>query len=219
MDLIVFDVDGTLVDSAKIIIAAQTQACAALGFAHPGREKGLSVVGLSLPVCFGALLGSEAPIEELAEQYRACFHMLRQDPAYHEPLYPGVLDTIERLKARDDVLLGIATGKSRRGVAHLIERHGWGEIFTTIQTADGAPSKPHPAMLEQAMAETGVAPERTFMIGDSCYDMQMARAAGCRAVAVSWGFQPVSALLESGTQHVLDTMAELPEFVLSGVSA
>lgn len=219
MDLIVFDVDGTLVDSAKIIIAAQTAACTALGLTHPGREKGLSVVGLSLPLCFGALLGSDAPAEALAEQYRTCFNALRQDPAYHEPLYPGVLATIERLKARDDVLLGIATGKSRRGVSHLIERHGWDRIFTTIQTADNAPSKPHPAMLEQAMAETGIAPERTFMIGDSCYDMQMARAAGCRAVAVSWGFQPVPALVESGAQHVLETMAELPDFVLPGVNA
>ena len=123
---------------------------------------------------------------------------MRADPACHEPLFPGVAETIGRLAADPGIRLGIATGKSRRGVAHLVGRFAWDRVFATIQTADDAPSKPDPGMLLRAMAETGVAPDRTVMLGDTTFDMAMARAAGVRPIGVSWGYHPVPALTEAG---------------------
>jgi phosphoglycolate phosphatase len=147
------------------------------------------------------------------EAYKESFATLRTDPTYAEPLFPGALDCLESLRRRDDVLLGIATGKSRRGVAHLLDRHGWRSIFSIVQTADDAPSKPHPAMIRQAMAELGVPPERTVMVGDSSFDMEMARAAGVRPIGVSWGFQPVAALREARADVIVDSYADLQKIL------
>ena len=109
----------------------------------------------------------------LVETYKQVFGDLRQDPDYAEPLFPGAAQTLSRLRRRPDTRLAIATGKSRRGVAYLIARHGFEELFASIQTADDAPSKPHPGMILQAMTEVGVQPQETVMIGDSTYDMIM----------------------------------------------
>lgn len=209
MKLVLFDVDGTLVDSQNIIAASVRGAYLAYGMEPPGREKALSIVGLSLVEAFKVLAGPDAPVEDMAQAYKDAFNVLRLDPANDAPLFPGAGECIERLKNRDDVLLGLATGKSRRGVAHLIEQHGWEGVFSTIQTADDAPSKPHPAMILQAMEELGVAQEETVMIGDSSYDMAMARSAGVLPIGVSWGFQPVDLLLETGARHIVDSYAEL----------
>jgi len=203
LKLVLFDVDGTLVDSQIIIVAAQRAAFAALGLEPPSRERSLSIVGLSLIEAFTVLAGPRAPVEELVEAYKTAFASLRLDPAYEEPLYPGALDCLDWLSAREDVRLGIATGKSRRGVAHLLDRHGWDRRFATIQTADDAPSKPHPGMIRQALAATGVQPGGAVMIGDSTYDMQMAKAAGIMAIGVAWGFQPVAALKEAGADAIV----------------
>ncbi len=209
MQLVILDVDGTLVDSQALIVAAQRRAFAACGLPAPTRERSLSIVGLSLREAFTALVGSSGPVERLAEAYRDAFGELRADPAHAEPLFPGIEAMIGRLAARDDVVLGIATGKSRRGVSHLVLRHGWERVFATIQTADDAPSKPHPGMILQAMAETGVAPAKTAMVGDTSFDMAMARAAGVRAIGVAWGYHPVAALREAGADTVVQDAAEL----------
>jgi phosphoglycolate phosphatase len=209
LKLVLFDVDGTLVDSQNIIVAAQRMAFAAHGLEPPSREMSLSIVGLSLIEAFTVLVGSSGPVESLAEAYKDAFATLRQDPANAEPLFPGAGECLDRLSGREDVLLGIATGKSRRGVSHLLERHDWQKVFATIQTADDAPSKPHPGMILQAMEELGVMPQDTVMIGDSSYDMAMARAAGVLSIGVSWGFQPVAALTEAGAGHIVHSYAEL----------
>ncbi|MFL5136650.1 MAG: HAD-IA family hydrolase [Microvirga sp.] len=209
MKLVLFDVDGTLVDSQNIIIAAQQMAFAAHGREPPSRERSLSIVGLSLAEAFTVLVGSGGPIEGLVEAYKDAFLTLRQDPANAEPLFPGVEHCLEWLDDREDVLLGIATGKSRRGVAHLLDRHGWHDVFSVIQTADDAPSKPHPGMILQAMRETGTGPHGTVMVGDSSFDMAMARAAGVLPVGVSWGFQPVAALTEAGAGPIVHSYPEL----------
>jgi len=209
LKLVLFDVDGTLVDSQNIIVAAQQMAFAAHGLEPPSRERSLSIVGLSLVEAFTVLVGPKAPVESLAEAYKEAFATLRQDPANAEPLFPGVEVCLQWLRRREDVLLGISTGKSRRGVEHLLGRHGWHEVFAVIQTADDAPSKPHPGMILQAMEATGVAPADTVMIGDSSFDMGMARAAGVLPVGVSWGFQPVAALTETGAGPIVNSYPEL----------
>ena len=210
MQLLVFDIDGTLVDSQALILAAQREAFEACGWPVPTRERSLSIVGLSLHEAFTALVGPDGPVADLAEAYRRAFAGLREDPAQSEPLFPGVADTILALSRRDDVVLGIATGKSRRGVSHLVERQGWGAVFATIQTADDAPSKPHPAMLLQAMVETGHEPHRSTMIGDTTFDVTMAKAAGIASVGVTWGYHPVQALIEAGAGTIIEAMADLP---------
>ena len=185
MKLVLFDVDGTLIDSQNVIVAAQRMAFAACGLETPSRERSLSIVGLSLVEAFTVLVGPKGPIERLVEAYKDAFHTLRQDPANAEPLFPGVERCLDWLDSREDVVLGIATGKSRRGVAHLLDRHGWHDTFSVIQTADDAPSKPHPGMILQAMKEAGAGPHDTVMVGDSSFDMGMARAAGVLPVGVS----------------------------------
>jgi phosphoglycolate phosphatase len=212
LKLIVFDVDGTLVDSQDLIVAAQAETFLAHGMAPPSRERSLSIVGLSLVQAFRAL-APDGPAESLAAGYKAAFQKLRQDPAYREPVFTGAGELLAELAAREDVVLGIATGKSRRGVAHLLERHGWHDTFTTIQTADDAPSKPHPAMLEQALAETGADASASLMVGDSTFDMVMARAAGIGAVGVSWGYHRPEALREAGAETIVDSYAELQAYL------
>lgn len=209
MKLIVFDVDGTLVDSQHLIVAAQGMAFAEHGLPAPARTEALSVVGLSLPQAFRRLVGEDGPVASLSESYKRAFQTLRLDPNYEEPLFPGMGDLVARLHARDDVLLGIATGKSRRGVSHLLEVQGWEGWFSTTQTADDAPSKPDPAMLLQAMAETGLGPGATVMVGDTSYDMAMAVAAGAAAVGVGWGYHVPGALYAAGAVTVVDDAAAL----------
>ncbi len=124
------------------------------------------------------------------------------DTSRREPLYDGALEVVRTLSARDDTVLGIATGKSQRGVRRLLDQHHLSDCFVTIPTADDAPSKPHPAMIHQAMASAGTVPENTVMIGDTSYDLQMARAAGVAAIGVAWGYHE-EAELEAHAPHAL----------------
>jgi phosphoglycolate phosphatase len=207
--LVIFDVDGTLVDSQEIIVAAQRAAFAAHGLPAPERQESLSVVGLSLIEAFRALAGPAAPVESLAEAYKKAFHALRADPANHEPFFPGALETVRTLAARDDVLLGIATGKSRRGVAHILDRAQWTGLFATVQTADDHPSKPAPDMILAALAETSVEPNRAIMVGDTTFDMIMAKDADIAPLGVAWGYHPAQALLGAGAIAIAQTFADV----------
>ena len=219
MKLVVFDVDGTLVDSPHLIVAAQAEAFAEHGLTAPSRTEALSVVGLSLPQAFRRLVGEHGPIESLSESYKRAFNTLRVDPAYEEPLFPGMGQLLARLHARDDLRLGIATGKSRRGVDRMIAAHGWGDWFATTQTADDAPSKPDPTMLRQAIAEAGARPDTTIMVGDTTYDMAMAVSAGAAAVGVGWGYHPRGALFGAGAVTVVDSAAALAELFSGALGA
>jgi phosphoglycolate phosphatase len=214
MDLIIFDLDGTLINSEAIILGAQIETFSRHGLAHPGREAGLGIVGLTLDIALMRLAGLDKPDEALTETYRDVFGAMRRsaetDLALDEPLFPGVADVLAGLASKPGLRLGIATGKSRRGADYIIARHGWEGLFHTIQTADDAPSKPHPGMILRAMAETGAAPARTAMVGDSSFDIEMAVAAGVTPVAVAWGFQPAASLVALGARHVLADFGELP---------
>lgn len=214
MSLVIFDLDGTLIDSAAIILEAQYETFARCGRVHPGREAGLGIVGLTLDIALMRLAGLDKPDDVLTETYRQVFNAMRvqaeTDPALAEPLFPGVEAMLAELAARPGMRLGIATGKSRRGLDYIVERHGWQRFFTTLQSADDAPSKPHPGMILRAMSETGARPEQTAMVGDSSFDIEMAIAAGVAPIAVSWGFQPVATLQALGARAVLSDCAELP---------
>jgi len=210
--LVVFDCDGTLVDSQHGIVAAMTDAFAAEGLAPPPRERVLDVVGLSLAVAVARLVPEDSGfdrIDRMAEAYKQAFATRRMRPDHAEPLYDGIRDALQRLAARGDVMLGIATGKSRRGVDAVLEREGLTGLFHTIQTADTHPSKPHPAMVLAAMSDCDAAPRDTVVIGDTTYDIEMALGAGAAAIGVSWGYHPVSALRTCGAHHVAADCAEL----------
>jgi phosphoglycolate phosphatase len=213
--LLLFDLDGTLLNSEKIILAAQARAFAAVGLPVPSREMGLSIVGLSLREAFEVLAGRDGPIDALIIAYKEAFFALRTEGAELEQLFPGVEEMLADLAQRPDLVLGIATGKSQRGVRAILDTYGWNELFVTVQTADDAPSKPDPGMIFNAMRDTGIAPERCFMIGDSSFDMIMAKRAGARAIGVAWGFQPVDVLLREGAEVIHQDVPSLHRALLA----
>lgn len=212
MKLLIFDCDGTIIDSQAGIVLSMDHAFRALELQPPTRAATLAVVGLSLPEAFFALApGVEPEVRhELAERYKSAFRDLDRDPSECEFLFPGCKETIAALAGQDDVVLGIATGKSRRGVDRLIEKEDWHGHFFTIQTADEHPSKPHPSMIATAMAEAGALPHQTIMIGDTTYDIEMARAAKVGALGVTWGYHHRDELTEAGAHLIIDDYAELP---------
>lgn len=211
MKLAIFDVDGTLVDSQAMIAASLTAAFTAEGLAIPERSRMMSIVGLSLVDAMAALAPDHgAPgHERLAAAYKEAFWQHRAKGEHTEELFPGAEELLLKLRARGDVALGIATGKSRRGVAHLIERHGWQNWFATVQTSDDHPSKPHPSMIVTALAETGVEPAAAIMIGDTSFDIAMARAAGVGAAGVAWGNHAPAELTTSGAHTISNDFNEL----------
>jgi phosphoglycolate phosphatase len=208
--LAIFDCDGTLVDSQHTIVAAMNDAFEQVHLEPPTRTATLAVVGLSLVEAMQALLPDAGPAMHaaMAEHYKQAFGRLRGNGLVDEPLYDGISELIAAL-ADDGWLLGVATGKSDRGLALCLAQHGLGDQFVTLQTADRHPSKPHPSMIEAAMADAGALPQTTVMIGDTSYDMMMARTAGTRALGVSWGYHPAHALHAAGAHAVADHPADL----------
>ncbi len=211
MQLILFDCDGTLVDSQLVIHAAMSRAFEGVGLAAPSRERALSIVGLSLMEAVSTLIPDAGgrTLQAVADGYKAAAVQLRDDPIFAEPFFPGARETLHALAGRKDVLLGLATGKSRRGVDRLIAKEGLEGVFTVIETADSAPSKPHPAMILQAMAATGVGEAKTIMIGDTTFDLDMARAAKVTGIGVAWGYHPVASLVRSGAHCIVTSFEEL----------
>jgi phosphoglycolate phosphatase len=211
LKLIIFDCDGTLVDSQHMIVAAMEHAYGGLGLTMPAREKLISIVGLSLNEAFQQLcdFDPDFPVAKMVDRYKAAFFELRAAGDHVEPLYPGAREAIEALSRQPDVLLGIATGKSQRGVAAVLGRHELLDRFAVIKTSDDAPSKPHPAMVLDAMRETGATAESTVMIGDTVFDITMARAAGTPGIGVGWGYHPPTALSEAGAHMVIDEFSAL----------
>jgi len=221
MKLVIFDVDGTLSDSQAHICAAMDQGFAAAGLPAPARSATLSIVGLSLPIAIARLApeADAATQGAIVEGYKASYFAGRAaNPA---PLFAGAMDCLDRLSARDDLLLGVATGKSRRGLDALIAHHGLGRHFVTRQVADDHPSKPHPSMLFTALSEAGADAGDAVMIGDTTYDIEMGRAAGVATIGVSWGYHPVTELVEAGADRIVDDFLALETALdeVLGVSA
>lgn len=211
--LAVFDCDGTLVDSQHAICAAMESCFVEAGLAAPARERTRAVVGLSLVEAMRAMIpeGDETLHASLVDGYKKAFQALRARGDLEEPLYDGIAALIATL-ADEDWRLGIATGKSDRGLALCLERHGLAGAFVTLQTADRHPSKPDPSMIHAAMAEAGAAPATTIMIGDTSFDMAMARAAGAGAIGAGWGYHDTASLLRAGAHHIAETPAQVAAF-------
>lgn len=207
--LVVFDVDGTLVDSQDHIYAAMTAAFGEVGLPVPTRQKVLAIVGLSLPEAVARLAPDCTPTlrARIVAAYKASFmpHSGR-DPA---PFYPGAEAALRRLAARPDLVLGVATGKSRRGLDRLIDQHRLHGMFATRQVADDHPSKPHPSMLLAALDEAGVSASRATMVGDTTFDMDMGRAAGVATIGVTWGYHSPARLRAAGAHRVIDNFSGL----------
>ncbi|MFH1806324.1 MAG: HAD-IA family hydrolase [Pseudomonadota bacterium] len=215
--LVVFDCDGTLVDSQHAITHCMDYAFAAHGLASPGLDHTRTIIGLSLPEAIATLalhVGHDAILEDLkieaiTNSYKSAFFELRQTPDFHEPLYPGVVEVMDHLDRRG-WLAGVATGKARRGLDAVLARNNLEKRFVTLQTCDNHPSKPHPSMLDAAMMETGVDARFGAMVGDTSFDMAMGRAAGMLSIGVSWGYHDVETLTAAGAHAVIDHFDQLP---------
>jgi phosphoglycolate phosphatase len=207
--LFVFDCDGTLVDSQQLIVEAARQTLLAHQIQPLEAAAVRAVIGLSLELALAQLVpdADERTVLSLVATYRATWRLLRTQGVL-EPLFPRTREVLGALD-RNGHLLGIATGKSRSGLLEVLDHHGLTALFVSFQTADRHPSKPHPSMLEAAMRETGSAPAETIMVGDTSFDMAMARAAGARAIGVAWGYHPPELLRAAGAELILDDFDQL----------
>ena len=212
--LALFDCDGTLVDGQAGVCNAMEAAFADTGLPAPDRHQVRRIVGLSLPQAIRLLTpeSDEQLCEVIDAAYRQRFRAAREAGLLVEPLYDGMAELIVRLSASGWVL-GIATGKSQRGLEHCLAAHGLSAHFATLQTADHHPSKPHPAMIMAALAETGADPDQTVMIGDTVFDMAMAEAAGVRGIGVDWGYHAAAELFGAGAVAVATNPVQLEELL------
>ena len=209
--LIVFDWDGTLMDSEDRIVASASAALSDLCLPPLPRDRIRNIIGLGLKEAAEALLPgrSESFYGQYIDRYR--HHFLEADTT-PMPLFEGVTETLVDLHGQG-WLLAVATGKSRRGLNRAFEETGLGELFVASRCADEAPSKPHPGMLEELMEELGVSPQETLMVGDTEYDLQMALNAGTSAVAVCYGVHERQRLLEFSPLACLQAIGELRDWL------
>lgn len=210
--LVLFDCDGTLVDSQHVIVACMQRAFVACDVPPPTPEQVRRIVGRSLSYAIADLwpAGSPAAVAALTASYVETFRAMRAEEDVNEALFPGVRPLLELLE-REGRLLGIATGKGLRGLELVLAHHALSAFFVTLQTADHNPSKPHPGMVLRALAETGCDAGETVVVGDTSFDIAMARAAGARAIGVAWGNHPADELVAAGAECVIESFEELPE--------
>jgi phosphoglycolate phosphatase len=216
--LVIFDFDGTLVDSRKLITESNRVVFGQFGFAQPSEEASFALVGMSLELVLPRLAGPDAPVDKMMAAYREVLPLLRADEAYAEVPYAGASELLAELSARNDVRLGIATGHVLHAIAPALEQFGWQQHFCTVQTADKAPSKPNPQMILQALTEGGVKPGDAIMVGDTSFDMEMAGAADVHALGVSWGYHRSDRLRAAGASRVVDDVSELRDCLLQWIS-
>ena len=210
-ELIVFDWDGTLMDSAGVIVASLRAACSDLGLPVPSEEGARYVIGLGLRDAMAHILPDVAPstYPGIAERYRD--HFMRHDR--DTTLFAGATELISRLR-ESGFLLAVATGKSRRGLDRSLAATGLKPYFHATRCADEGFSKPHPGMLEALLDELDVAPEKALMVGDTIHDMKMAHAAGVSRVGVTHGAHEKAALLDYEPLTCVENLAELDEWLM-----
>ena len=212
--LALFDCDGTLVDSGATIHRALCAAFGQHGLSLPAPEASRRIIGLSLVEAMAALLPDAEAGQHLAlaEDYKRAFWKLRAAGEVEEPLFDGVLDLLDAL-GHDGWLLAVATGKSDRGLSHCLQSHGIHARFVSLRTADRHPSKPHPSMVEQAIADAGASPATSFVVGDTSFDMAMAVNAGALGIGAAWGYHDAEELLGAGAAAVATQPLEVLEVI------
>ncbi len=218
MKLIIFDFDGTLVDSRSLILESHRIVFSEFRLPAPLPADSLALVGKSLNVILTELAGPTAPILEMVRAYDLLLPHLRADPAFAEKPFDGAGDLLHELSSTSDIILGIATGHRSDTIAPALEALQWNSFFRTIQAADMAPSKPHPGMLLQALEVTEVTPRDAIFIGDTTFDMEMARAAQLRSIGVSWGYHEPEQLAAAGACGVAYSVEELRSYIRSAMS-
>jgi phosphoglycolate phosphatase len=211
--LIVFDFDGTLVDSRKLIVESHRIVFTEFRLPVPSPERSIALIGKSLELVLAELAGDGAPIADMVGAYGRLLPKLRADPAFAETPFGGIAELLSELSSTDATVLGIATGHTSTAILPALDTLGWRGYFHTLQTADMAPSKPHPAMLLQALEETGAKAPDSIFIGDTTFDMEMARAAGFHAIGVDWGYHGAERLRSAGANQVAHEVAELRTYI------
>jgi phosphoglycolate phosphatase len=207
--LIIFDFDGTLVDSRSLILESHRIVFSEFRLPLPLPGDSLALVGKTLDLILAELAGPSAPIRDMVNAYDLLLPKLRAETAFAERPFDGVAELLRDLSSTEDVLLGMATGHTSLTVAPALAALQWSDFFQTIQAADMAPSKPHPAMLLQALAATNAKPENAIFVGDTTYDMEMGRAAKVRSMGVAWGYHKAEQLAAAGAHRIASTVDEL----------
>ena len=209
MRLIIFDMDGTLVDTVGLIVETVTDAFAAINEPVPSEAAIRSISGITAREAMGMLSPGATPerVDTITESYRK--HYRERAGVSREPLFSGALEALDALRAQPDSILASATGKGYRGAGTRLERHNIRERFHSVETPDHNRGKPDPQMIYTAMEKAGAKRTETVMIGDTVHDMRMAKAAGVKALGVAWGYHEVSDLREAGADLVVASFAEL----------
>lgn len=202
--LILFDCDGTLMDSQHAIVRAMRQAFGINGLPAPDTESVSKVIGLSLHEALRQLSDRADLHEKIMADYRICYRAAEDQVE----LYPAVRETLEELKRRG-YWLGLVTGKSKAGLLRVLDAKGLREMFYVMRTADCCLSKPHPAMVTECMQEMGVTARQTGVVGDAIFDIQMATAAGVASFGVAYGVSSSEALRLAGASAVAESFPDL----------
>jgi phosphoglycolate phosphatase len=209
MALIIFDMDGTLVDTVGLIVETITDAFNAINEPPPTETAIRSVSGITAREAMGILAprADEKRIEQIVTSYRDAYR--GRAGLEREPLFRGALEALDRLQKRPGTILAVATGKGYRGAVTLLERHAILDRFHSVQTPDHNRGKPDPQMIYTAMEKAGASKAETIMIGDTVHDMRMGRAAGVRNIGVAWGYHAVTELLANGADVIIEDFDHL----------